>query len=51
MNRPVSAGLFFLRMIFHGDICHFQHGEYGLPSYGKDRQPGGSGEGADITSW
>lgn len=28
-----------------------EHGEYDLMSYGKDRQPGGSGEAADITNW
>jgi general secretion pathway protein G len=28
-----------------------EHGEFDLLSYGKDGQPGGSGEGADITNW
>jgi general secretion pathway protein G len=28
-----------------------EHGEYDLASYGKDGQPGGSGEDADITNW
>lgn len=28
-----------------------EHGEYDLLSYGKDGQPGGSGEAADITNW
>ncbi|MBL8484843.1 MAG: type II secretion system major pseudopilin GspG [Rhodocyclaceae bacterium] len=28
-----------------------EHGEYDLASYGKDGQPGGEGEAADITSW
>ncbi|MEO8418942.1 MAG: type II secretion system major pseudopilin GspG [Methylophilaceae bacterium] len=28
-----------------------EHGEFDLFSYGKDGQPGGSGEAADITSW
>ena len=28
-----------------------EHGEYDLLSYGKDGQPGGSKEDADITSW
>lgn len=28
-----------------------EHGEYDLWSFGKDGQPGGSGEDADITSW
>lgn len=28
-----------------------EHGEYDLYSYGKDGQPGGSGEAADITNW
>jgi len=28
-----------------------QHGEYDLLSLGPDRQPGGSGDGADIVSW
>lgn len=28
-----------------------QHGDYDLLSYGKDGQPGGSGEAADIVSW
>ncbi len=27
------------------------HGEYDLMSYGKDGQPGGEGEAADITNW
>lgn len=28
-----------------------EHGEYDVWSFGKDGQPGGSGEGADVTSW
>lgn len=28
-----------------------EHGEYDLYSYGKDGQPGGSGEAADINNW
>lgn len=28
-----------------------EHGEYDLFSYGKDGQPGGNGEAADITNW
>ncbi len=28
-----------------------EHGDYDLLSYGKDGQPGGSGEAADVTSW
>jgi len=28
-----------------------EHSEYDLLSYGKDGQPGGSGENADITNW
>ena len=28
-----------------------EHGEFDLLSYGKDGQPGGSGEAADITNW
>jgi len=28
-----------------------EHDEYDLLSYGKDGQPGGTGEAADITSW
>jgi len=28
-----------------------EHGEYDLLSYGKDGQPGGTGESADITNW
>jgi general secretion pathway protein G len=28
-----------------------EHGEYDLLSYGKDGQPGGTGEAADLTSW
>ncbi len=28
-----------------------EHGEYDLISYGKDKQLGGEGEAADITSW
>jgi general secretion pathway protein G len=28
-----------------------QHGEYDLLSFGKDGQPGGTAEAADITSW
>jgi len=28
-----------------------EHGEYDLYSFGKDGQPGGSGEAADVTNW
>ena len=28
-----------------------EHGEYDLLSYGKDGQPGGTDEAADVTSW
>lgn len=28
-----------------------EHGEYDLLSYGKDGQPGGAAESADITNW
>ncbi|MGC4397601.1 type II secretion system major pseudopilin GspG [Hydrogenophaga sp. T2] len=28
-----------------------EHAEYDLMSYGKDRQPGGSGEAEDVVSW
>jgi general secretion pathway protein G len=28
-----------------------EHGDFDLYSFGKDGQPGGSGEAADITSW
>jgi len=28
-----------------------QHGEYDLLSYGRDGQPGGDGDNADLTSW
>jgi general secretion pathway protein G len=28
-----------------------QHGEYDLWSYGRDGQPGGSGDDADLVSW
>jgi general secretion pathway protein G len=28
-----------------------EHGEYDLYSYGKDGQPGGTGDAADVTSW
>lgn len=28
-----------------------EHGEYDLLSYGKDSQPGGSGEAEDLTNW
>ncbi|MFZ5510062.1 MAG: type II secretion system major pseudopilin GspG [Pseudomonadota bacterium] len=28
-----------------------EHGEYDLLSYGKDGQPGGTAEAADITNW
>ena len=28
-----------------------EHGEFDLLSYGKDGQPGGTGEAADVTSW
>ena len=28
-----------------------QHGEYDLLSYGADKQPGGEGDDADVTSW
>ncbi len=28
-----------------------EHGDYDLSSYGKDKQPGGEGEAADINNW
>lgn len=28
-----------------------EHGDYDLVSYGKDGQPGGEGEAADVTNW
>ncbi len=28
-----------------------EHGEFDLMSYGKDGQPGGEGEAADVTNW
>ena len=28
-----------------------QHGDYDLLSYGRDGQPGGDGDNADLTSW
>jgi general secretion pathway protein G len=28
-----------------------EHGEYDLVSFGKDGQPGGTGEASDITNW
>ena len=28
-----------------------EHGDYDLSSLGKDGQPGGTGDGEDITSW
>ncbi|WP_283743543.1 type II secretion system major pseudopilin GspG [Sideroxydans sp. CL21] len=28
-----------------------EHGEYDLLSYGKDGQPGGTGEASDVTNW
>jgi general secretion pathway protein G len=28
-----------------------EHGEYDLISYGKDKQPGGEGDAADINNW
>jgi general secretion pathway protein G len=28
-----------------------EHGDYDLVSNGKDGQPGGVGEAADVTSW
>jgi general secretion pathway protein G len=28
-----------------------EHGDYDLYSFGKDGQPGGTGENADVTSW
>ncbi len=28
-----------------------EHGEYDLVSWGKDKQPGGEGEAADIVNW
>lgn len=38
-----------------GNAYHYQapgaHGDYDLYSYGKDGQPGGEGEAADLTSW
>ena len=34
-------------------VYHFpgEHGEFDLLSLGKDGQPGGSGDAADVTSW
>jgi general secretion pathway protein G len=31
--------------------CPGTHGEYDLLSYGRDGQPGGEGEDADVVSW
>ncbi|MEN6320514.1 MAG: type II secretion system major pseudopilin GspG [Syntrophaceae bacterium] len=31
--------------------CPGTHGEYDLLSYGRDGQPGGDGEDADVVSW
>lgn len=31
--------------------CPGEHGDYDLESYGRDGQPGGEGEDADITNW
>lgn len=31
--------------------CPGQHGEYDLWSYGRDGEPGGTGEDKDVTSW
>ncbi|MGC9023154.1 MAG: type II secretion system major pseudopilin GspG, partial [Dissulfurimicrobium sp.] len=31
--------------------CPGEHGDYDIISYGRDGQPGGEGEDADITSW
>jgi general secretion pathway protein G len=28
-----------------------EHGEFDLLSWGKDGQPGGTGDAADLTSW
>jgi general secretion pathway protein G len=28
-----------------------QHGDYDLSSMGRDRQPGGTGEDADVLGW
>ena len=28
-----------------------EHGDFDLLTYGKDGQPGGSGDAADVTSW
>jgi len=28
-----------------------EHGEFDIWSFGKDGQPGGTGESADVTSW
>jgi general secretion pathway protein G len=31
--------------------CPGEHGDFDIVSYGKDGQPGGTGEAADITNW
>jgi general secretion pathway protein G len=31
--------------------CPGEHGEFDLLSYGRDGQPGGEGENADVTNW
>ncbi|PIX74912.1 MAG: type II secretion system protein GspG [Rhodocyclales bacterium CG_4_10_14_3_um_filter_68_10] len=57
-NQPKWAGPYLKKAVPPdpwGNPYHYrypgEHGEYGLFSYGKDGQPGGAGEGVDITNW
>ncbi|HCX32343.1 MAG TPA: type II secretion system protein GspG [Rhodocyclaceae bacterium] len=57
-NQPKWAGPYLKKAVPPdpwGNPYHYrypgEHGEYDLFSYGKDGQPGGTGEGVDITNW
>ena len=57
-NQPKWAGPYLKKAVPPdpwGNPYHYrypgEHGEYDLFSYGKDGQPGGAGEGVDITNW
>jgi len=57
-NQPKWAGPYLKKAVPPdpwGNPYHYrypgEHGEYDLFSYGKDGQPGGTGEGVVITNW
>jgi general secretion pathway protein G len=57
-NEPKWAGPYLKKNVPHDPWGHpfaykipGEHGEFDLLSYGKDGQPGGSGEAADLGNW